>query len=454
MLAAPDLADLSRDDLIRLILELQRQLQELKKQNEELRRNQKRSATPFSKGKRKPNPKKPGRKPGQGPFRRREQPEASANTPPVDVPVDETVCPICGGRLEPDGQETASTTDMPPRPEPETRLYRVHVCRCQNCKRRFRGKHPDVAADQYGATAHRVGPRVMAMAHALHYGHGVPVRRVPEIIRELTGIKVTQSAVTQDALKQAEGEVGARYEQLRQRVREAPVTYTDDTGWKVGGEPAYLMGFDTDRETVYQVRSEHGHEQVMEIIPGDYAGTLVTDRGPSYEAKALQGVEQSKCLSHLIRNVSEVVESKQGPAKRFAVVLKEILLEGHQLWQDYKEGKVTELTGPAKEVGERLKKHLRHRHLRDPDNRRLLDGIGLQNDQGRVFLFLKKPEVEPTNNRAERILRPAVIARKVSHCSKTERGAQAHAAFQSVLQTAKKVGTSFSQSILQLTGLQ
>lgn len=214
------------------------------------------------------------------------------------------------------------------------------------------------------------------------------------------------------------------------------------------------MGFDTDRETVYQVRSEHGHQQLMEIIPGDYARTLVTDRGPSYEAKALQGVEQSKCMSHLLRNLSEVVDTKRGPAKRFGTVLKEILMQGHQLWRDYLEGKVTELTGPANEAGERLKKHLRHRRLRDPDNQSLLDGIGLQNDQGRVFWFLQKPEVEPTNNRAERILRPAVIARKVSHCSKTERGAHAHAAFQSVLQTAKKVGTSFSQAILQLTGLQ
>jgi transposase len=453
-MSASDLSDLSREDLIRLILELHRQLEVLKKQNEELRRNQKRSATPFSKGKPKPNPNKPGRKPGQGPFRRREQPEASPNSPPVDVPVEETVCPICGGRLEPDGEETVSNTDMPPRPEAETSLYRVHICRCQKCNRRFRGQHPDVASDQYGATGHRVGPRVMAMAHALHYGHGVPVRRVPEIVRELTGVRVTQSAITQDALKQAGGEVGARYQQLRQQVREAPVTYTDDTGWKVGGKAAYLMGFDTDRETVYPVRSEHGHEQVMEIIPGDYAGTLVTDRGVSYEAKALQGVEQSKCLSHLIRNVSEVVENKRGSAKRFGLKLQEILLRGNQLWRDYQDGKVTELAEPAREIDEELKRHLRHRRLRDPDNQRLLDGIGLQNDQGRVLRFLKKPDVEPTNNRAERILRPAVIARKVSHCSKNERGAEAHAAFQSVLQTAKKVGTSLSQSILQLAGLQ
>jgi hypothetical protein len=50
--------------------------------------------------------------------------------------------------------------------------------------------------------------------------------------------------------------------------------------------------------------------------------------------------------------------------------------------------------------------------------------------------------VEPTNNRAERVLRPAVIARKVSHCSKNESGAEAFAAFTSVARTTVKKGVA------------
>jgi hypothetical protein len=47
------------------------------------------------------------------------------------------------------------------------------------------------------------------------------------------------------------------------------------------------MAFDTDQQTVYQIRSQHGNEQVRELIPGDYRGTLVTDRFSSYEAEEL-----------------------------------------------------------------------------------------------------------------------------------------------------------------------
>ena len=336
----PDLDSSSREDLIRLIVDLQRQVEALRKEIEALRRKDKRSAAPFSKGTRKKDPKRPGRKPGQGDFSRRQPPSAASSGPPVDVPVEETMCPFCGGRLEQEEPEAASVTDMPARPEPETSLFKVHVCRCGNCGRKTRGKHQDVAADQHGATAHRVGPRIKALAHWLHYGQGVPVRRLPAILREMTGITITQSAITQDALKRSEGPVADAYLELRARVRRAPVTYTDDTGWRVGGEAAYLMVFDTGQETVYQIRPQHGNEQVREIIPGDYAGTLVTGHFSSYEAKELAGVEQHKCLSHLIRNAVEVAESKTGKAKAFGMEIKALLQNANALWRQQRDGPV------------------------------------------------------------------------------------------------------------------
>ncbi len=438
----PDLDSLSRDDLIRWILELQRQIEELRKQNEEFRRKEKRSAAPFSKGERKKSPKRPGRKPGQGDFSRRQEPAGAGSDPPVDVPVEETTCPFCGGRLEREEPDMASVTDMPVAPEPEARLFKVHVCRCGNCGRKTRGRHPDVAADQYGATAHRLGPRIKAMAHWLHYGQGVPVRRLPAILREMTGIAITQSALTQDAMKQAEGPVGTAYRELREQVRHEPVTYTDDTGWRVGGDGAYLMAFDTDQQTVYQIRPQHGNEQVREIISGDYTGTLVTDRFSSYEAEELAGVEQHKCLSHLIRNAMEVVENKTGRAKLFGSELKALLQDANELWRQQQAGTVSGYADQAEQIEQDLTHLLRPRRLRDADNQRLLDGIGLQHDRQRVLNFLYNPEIEPTNNRAERALRPAVIARKVSHCSKNERGAEAFAAFTSVARTAVKQGAT------------
>jgi hypothetical protein len=62
------------------------------------------------------------------------------------------------------------------------------------------------------------------------------------------------------------------YQELRAGIRDSPVVYTDDTGWKVAGEPAHLMAFDTDQATVYQVRPRHRHQEVQEVVPRSYRG--------------------------------------------------------------------------------------------------------------------------------------------------------------------------------------
>ena len=91
----------------------------------------------------------------------------------------------------------------------------------------------------------------------------------------------------------------------------------------------------------------------------------------------------------------------------------------------------------GRESSAALTEHLHPRKFRDADAQRLLDGIGMRHDNGQVLLFLERPEIEPTNNRAERGLRGAVIIRKISQCSKNERGATMFAIFKSITETMK-----------------
>src|SRR5712692_9469700 len=283
-----DLASLSRDELLQLIAGQQGQLAEqeqqiaeltamvegLRAEVERLKREGPRQAAPFSKGTRVATPKKPGRKPGEGPFRYRAAPEpALLREPPLAVPVPLQACPACGGRLEAAGVELASVTELREPVRPQVRQFRVAVSRCTACGKRVRGQHPDLAPDQYGATAHRVGAGVMAHAHVLHYGIGVPLRKVPAILQQLTGVRVTQSALTQDALRRAAGSVGGVYAHLRAGVKAAKAVHSDDTGWRVGGEPAHLMAFEPAAAMVYQIRERHRNEEVREVVPADYEGS-------------------------------------------------------------------------------------------------------------------------------------------------------------------------------------
>jgi hypothetical protein len=280
----------------------------------------------------------------------------------------------------------------------------------------------------------------MALAHALHDGLGLPVRKTPAVLALFSGIRLTQSALTQDALRRTQGDIGQRYEQLRARGAARPVVHTDETGWRVGGEPASLMAFETDEETVYQIRPQHRHDEVAEVIPSDYGGVMVTDRGRSYDAHAFDGVKQQKCLSHIQRNISDVLGRQIGPRRGFGERLKALLREAIGLWHTYHAGGVEDFAAQARRLKQAITHQLRPRALRDPDNQRLLEGIGWHHDRGNLLRFLDDPAIEATNNRAERSLRGAVIARKVSQCSKTDRGAATFSAFSSVIKTLAQSG--------------
>lgn len=434
------LESLSREQLLQIILDQQRLIEELRREIDQLKRRG--SAAPFSKGTHKSDPQPPGRKPGEGIFRRRTEPPSDPGVEPIHVPVAVGCCPDCGGALGEPHEEMVSITDIPEEPRPEVRIYAVETCRCQRCGKAVRGQHPAIAPGQQGATAHRLGPRIKAQAHTLHYVQGVPVRKLPAILEELTGVRVTQGAITQDAIKQTEGTVGARYEELRAAVKEEAVVHTDDTGWRVAGKTAFLMAFVTPWLSVYQIRSRHRNEEVRELIPADFGGVMACDRGKSYEAEELSGVAQQKCLSHLIRNVDEVGQKKSGAAAGFSGKLKDLLQSALALKKERPALGAEAYAERVDKLDEELTHHLRHRTLRDDDNQRLLDGIGLQHDRGHVLRFLGEEVIEPTNNRAERDLRPAVIARKVSHCSRNATGARAYEAFTSVLQTIRKTTTS------------
>ena len=103
----------------------------------------------------------------------------------------------------------------------------------------------------------------------------------------------------------------------------------------------------------------------------------------------------------------------------------------------------------TQEIDDALTLHLRDRILKDDDNQTLLNGIGMHQDRGNLLRFLRVEGLEPTNNRAERALRPAVIARKVSQCSKNQRGADTFAAFASVIQTATQAGAQSAIAYLR-----
>ena len=115
-----------------------------------------------------------------------------------------------------------------------------------------------------------------------------------------------------------------------------------------------------------------------------------------------------------------------------------------ELRQAYHRGEAADFAAEAERLRREATYHLRDRPMSDADNWRLQNELGWHHDRGNLLRFLDDPSIEPTNNRAERALRGAVIARKVSHCSKNVGGADAFSAFTSVIRTLARNGDDHS----------
>jgi hypothetical protein len=226
------------------------------------------------------------------------------------------------------------------------------------------------------------------------------VRKVPAVLQALTGVRLTQGVSTQDALRRVAGEVGTVYAQRRASVSQALVVHTDDTGWRVGGAPSYLMTFETGGATVYQIRPRHRYEDVQEVIPPDYAGVMVTDRGRSYDAQAFDGVDQQKGLAPILRSIDDVLATKTGRARDCGEQRNGRWQEARALWSAHPDGHGPDLQADPEALQAEVTSPGRDRCLKAADYPRRRHDLGGHHDGGNLGRFLEDPRSEPTHHRA------------------------------------------------------
>jgi hypothetical protein len=195
-----------------------------------------------------------------------------------------------------------------------------------------------------------------------------------------------------------------------------------------------LWVFTNDDISLYVIDPSRAHEVVEGILGTEYAGVLVSDCFMAYDPL---NCTQSKCVGHLLRHCKELQEIKSGRAVQFTQDLAH-LLRGAITLKERRQ----KLSGHGYQVAcgrlEAALDRLLARQLTDADNARFAKTLRKQ--RPRLLTFLYHDAVAPTNNAAERELRPAVVVRKTGGCNRTDAGAKAHAVLASVLRTCQKQG--------------
>ena len=201
------------------------------------------------------------------------------------------------------------------------------------------------------------------------------------------------------------------YEALKEQIRRSPAVYADETSWWVGGPGWWLWDFTTPEETVYVVEHCRGQQIVNDMLGEHFGGTLVSDCLSSYDPIEC---DKHKCYSHHLRAIADAM--KRCPSSGFLRRV-QALLKLAMVWRDQRGAPgYWEIVHGLERWADELLTPFRA----DPEEERVANR--LRKRRAYLFTFLYKQEVEPTNNRAERQLRPAVIARKVSCGNKTVSG--------------------------------
>jgi hypothetical protein len=405
----------------------------LRDQLDQEQRRAARQAAPF---RRRDSKKVPGdrkKKPGPGPG----HPGASRAVPEH---VDESVavplhgCPCCGGPVDEVLPREQFIEEIPPVRPRVTRILTYHGT-CPRCGP-VASRHPLQMSEATGAAKVQLGPRALALAVAINKQHGVTQRATCRLLKDLTGLCLTSGGLSQ-ALQRVSRKVDGAYQQLKDDLRGRPAVFADETSWYVGAPGSWLWTFTSDTTTVYRIEPSRGRDVVAETLGKGFAGMLVSDCLSAYESVPYR---KHKCIAHHQRAVAEARKRPDTPDPRHLDEWKRFFETVTGIWRARPamgEAEFVEVRTQLEAWCDRLLAEPRSQ----PGDVAIQNRVGKR--RGDILGCLYEPAAEPTNNRAERSLRPAVIARKVSCGNKTEAGAKCQEILVSLATTCRQRGHEF-----------
>lgn len=421
--------------------EAQQQIDQLTSENEqfrqrlaELERQAARQAAPFRRrDQKKVDPakkKRSGRKPGHaGAFRR--APDHVDQE--VEVPL--CGCPRCGGSVDNVAPLVQYIEEIPPVRPQVTRLV-TWSAECSQCGE-VRSTHPLQTSLASGAAKVQLGPRALALTVLLNKKLGLTMRKTCSVLQRLCGLSVTPGGLSQ-ALARVATKVEADYGQLIEQLRASDAVFADETSWWVGGPGWWLWAFTTpEGVTFYRVDESRGSQVVKEVLGDTFPGILVSDCLNSYDPADYR---KHKCIAHHLQAISKARERPDTKDPSYLNEWKELFQQVIVLHRDHQSLPAARFAAEKTRLQAWADRLLNRSCIQSGD-------ISVQNrllkQQAHLLGCLDDPAAEPTNNRAERALRPAVIARKLSCGNKTENGRRSWQILTSLATTYDELPTDF-----------
>jgi transposase len=353
-------------------------------------------------------------------------------TPDRQVEVTMGCCPDCGADLGTPFRIDSKIIEEIPKPQPITVTeYKIAHYRCPYCQKEVAAKDPGCPHEG------KFGNNAIAQATLLKYEDRIPHRKIHDAMMRLFGLKISPATIF-DLTRRAADAVRSEYDAILNKIRGAPILYVDETGIHVQGEKYWIWTFTTSSETFFAIRKSRGTKVLMEVLTQRFKGIIVCDGWKPYArfTKRLQ-----RCWAHLLRESKELAEKFEE-----AIPLHNALKELYELLTKALEN------DPPPDIRTNLwklaREALRHWILKEYLIEKVQKFIGkINNGLDYWFTFIINPGVEPTNNRAERALRPQVVLRKILGTLRNDKGTSIHERIMTALATWGQKGLNSLQML-------
>ena len=417
------LEQLAKSELIDIILCQQKQIETLMARVEELERrlgmNSSNSSKPPSSDppetpaarKKKKSKRKPGGQPGhEGHWR----PLLPVEEVRCVIPVKPQTCERCNRKLHGEDPEPSrhQVWDIP-EIKPHVDEYQLHTLPCEHCGEYTTAKLPD------GVPTGAFAPRLVATVAILTGVYRMSKRTTESILADFFGIPISLGSIPVcEAIVSAA--LAEPVQEAREYVQSAAILHADETGWREMNKKAWLWAAVTSTVTVFMIHAKRGQVAAQKLL-GWFSGILVSDRWGAYNI--FKGLRQL-CWAHLLRDFRAFSENKGKAGKIGAQLLTKAERMFHW-WYRVRDGTL------KRKIFQRYMKPLRadvedllregttcgHAKMQRSCKRILKMSSWL-------WTFVDVERVEPTNNAAERAVRPAVLWRKGSFGTQSAKGSR------------------------------
>jgi transposase len=350
----------------------------------------------------------------------------------VEVTID--LCPDCGADLGAPFRIDSKIIEEIPEPQPIiVTEYKIahYICPC--CRKEVVAKDPGCPHEG------KFGNNVIAQATLLKYDGRITHRKIHDAMMRLFGLKISPATIL-DLTRRAADAVQSEYDAILKKIRGAPILYVDETSIHVQGERHWIWTFSTPSESFFVIRKSRGMKVLTEVLTRRYKGIIVCDGWKPY-VRFTNRIQ--RCWAHLLRESKEIAEKFKE-----AIPLHNMLKELYEILTEALEN------DPPPKVRKTLwllaRKALRHWIMKEYSIEKVRKFIGkINNGFDYWFTFIINPGVEPTNNRAERALRPHVVLRKILGTLRNDKGTSIHERIMTTLATWGQRGLNSLQMLTE-----